>query len=282
MYTGVQIIKDFEHIDELYKKGQISLDKVASKDALHPNMLLVFKAGNVTALGIVKRGHVKLVQQDQKIRNIINRNKEQAMVMELLKDKEIDCITITGPAGSGKTLLALAYGVEMLESGKISKLVLCKNFTPVGREIGFIKGGVEDKVRPWLGNFYDNLEILGIDEYKLEQMSSFEYQKMHPGKIEMSPITYIQGRSISNAVIIVDEVQNLPKDVIQQILTRPAENTKIILLGDPKQVFEKSAQNGLNGLEAVINAGLDADFIAHISMKKSERSRLAEWYSKYL
>jgi PhoH-like ATPase len=281
VYTGVEVIKDFDKIDELYKKGELKLSTFKGYE-LYPNQCLVIKSGKQSALAMVKKDKVILLPQTQKLSTIIPRNKEQNFVMSLLSDPTIDLITLSGIAGSGKTLLALAYAMEELNAGRRNKIVLCKSLSPVGREIGYLKGTYMDKIRPWLGAFYDNFEILGVPQYELDNMTSENpdpiFQKENPSKrIELSPITFIQGRSISNAIIIIDEAQNLSQDVVKQILSRPAENSKIIMLGDLAQVFEKGVTSENNGLLAAIEAGKNCEFIGHIHLLKCERSRLAEW-----
>ena len=283
-YTGVKVVQDFQLISKFFKDKSLPLDDFRSYlGDIYPNMLLVIKSGKTTALGIVKGETVKLVSHENHIGPIKARNKEQSLLMELLLDPEIDCITITGPAGSGKTLLALAYAMERMKKGDINKVVLCKNLSPLGREVGFLKGSMDEKVRPWMGGFLDNLEVLGIPPYELDDLinPNSESQKNSPGRIEISPTTFIQGRSISNAVIILDEAQNLTKEIVKQILTRPAENCKIILLGDVDQIIEKEAQKN-NGFISAIEAGQEAEFIGHITLLKCVRSRLAEWFTKHL
>ena len=284
LYTGVQVVKDFLKINEFFKEKSLPLDDFKPYlEEMTPNLLLVIKSGKTTALGIVKEKVVRLVSHDNEIKSIKARNKEQSLLMELLCDPGIDCITVSGPAGSGKTLLALAYALDRLEKGKINKIVLCKDLTPLGREIGFLKGTMDEKVRPWMGSFFDNFEVLGVPYYELDNLTNpvSDRQKENPGRIEISPLTFIQGRSISNAVIIVDEAQNLTKEIVKQILTRPAENTKIILLGDTSQIIEKDAVKN-NGLLAAIEGGKGAEFIGHITLLKCVRSRLAEWFIKHL
>jgi len=284
LYTGVKVVKNFQHIGELYKNKKLPLDKVET--TVYPNMGLVLKDGQQSALAVVKQTELRLIPQDIQMFGIKARNKEQYMAMSLLLDPDIDLITITGRAGSGKTLLAMAFAMEQLKKGKINKVVLCKSFVPVGREIGFLPGDMYSKVRPWLGSFYDNFEVLGVPEYELDKMtSSYEdlnFSKYNNGRIELSPITFIQGRSISNAVIIVDEAQNLDREIVKQVLSRPAENSKIIMVGDPDQIFEKGLDGTNNGLVGAVKAGKKADFIGHIHLLKSERSRLAVWASEEL
>lgn len=276
LYTGVTVLKGTAaEVNELYKKGELPYT-----GELFPNQCVVLKSGKQSALAMFKNGALRLLPQPTPLFNIMPKNKEQQFTIALLRDPSIDMVTITGCPGSGKTLLALAYAMEQINKGEINKIVLCKNFTPLGREIGFLKGDLFDKVKPWLGNFYDNFEVLGVPSYELDSMSGEDplYRKENPGKrIEMSPVTFLQGRSISNAVIIVDEVQNLPQDVVKQILSRPAEKSKIVLLGDPDQVFEKGVSVSQNGLIAAVEAGKECEFIGHIHMLKSERSRLAQW-----
>jgi PhoH-like ATPase len=281
IYTGFAVVENFQYVDELYKKKELPLSKFKGIKT-YPNMCLVIKGGQQSALGIVKGKKVRLVTSGKPISSIKPRNKEQALAVELLRDKDVDLVTMTGCAGSGKTLLALAYAWESLKSGEKNKIVLCKDLVPVGREIGFLKGDLYDKVRPWIGNFYDNFEVLGVPDYEVDDLTIEErrYQKRVPEKVEISPITFIQGRSITNAVIIVDEAQNLSPEVVKQILTRPAENTKIILLGDLSQVFEKGMDT--SGLQSVVEAGKECEFIGHIDLIKSERSRLTDWASKNL
>ena len=283
VYSGFAVIEDFQHIDDLYKNKEVSIN-LLQDNTLHPNTCLVIKNGQQSALGIVKKDKILLVSNNLSIAGIYPRNKEQSLAMRLLTDEDIDLVTLTGCAGSGKTLLALAYAWEQLKSGKKNKIVLTKNVVPVGREVGYLKGDLFNKIRPWVGNYYDNFEILGVPEYEIDDLSIEErrYATKRTEKIEISPITFIQGRSISNAIILVDEAQNLSHREIKQILTRPSEGTKIILLGDLDQVFEKGLDSANNGLLAVVEAGKDSEFIGHIDLIKSERSRLTNWASKNL
>jgi len=282
VYTGVEVLEEFENIEELYNKGEVSIpaSKKYKDIQFYPNLCLVLKFNKQSALGIVKGNVIKKLDNSPKLFGISPKNKEQTLVMSLLRDPSVDLVTISGCAGSGKTLLALAYAMEQFEKDKVQKIILCKTLTPIGREIGYLKGSMFDKVRPWLGNFYDNFEILGVPHYQLDSLTSQDpnLMKENGGKyIEISPITFIQGRSISNAVIIIDEAQNLSIEVVKQILSRPSANSKVILLGDLAQVFEKGVSSDNNGLLTAIEKGKDCPFIGSIHMLKSERSRLAQW-----
>ena len=286
LYTGVAVVEGFSELNTLFKDKEVVItDKInVELGRIYPNMCIVVKSGKSSGLGIVKGNKLKLVEDGIRLGDIVPRNKEQKFLMSLLKDKDIDLVTISGKAGSGKTLLALAHAWNQLKSGSINKIVLCKSLSPVGREIGFLKGDLLEKVTPWLGAFLDNFEVLGVPEYEIELLMNSEkrFQARRPEKIEVSPITFIQGRSITNAVIIIDEAQNLSREIVKQVLTRPAENTKIIMLGDLDQIFEKGLTRETNGFKAVIEAGKDSNFIGHIHLLKSERSRLTDWASDNL
>lgn len=195
--------------------------------------------------------------------------------VELVGKKEAKCILVNNEDHTyltnnfivtHNTLLACAHAMQRLRKGDIDKIVIAKSLTPVGREIGFLKGTMEEKVLPWLGPFLDNFEKCGVTRLDLEKMIADE-------KVEISPITFIQGRSISNSIIIVDEIQNLDMDVIKQVITRAAENCKILLLGDPSQRFERGSLN----LEAFVDKGKLSELVGHIYFRKSVRSPIAEW-----
>lgn len=194
-------------------------------------------------------------------------NTEQAIALELLRDDSIPLVTLFGAAGSGKTFLACAHMLHALQKGLTGKIIIAKNLTPVGREIGFLPGSLEEKVIPFLGPFYDNFLKLGKSKYEIEETIRKEM-------IEISPLTFIQGRSISNAILCIDEIQNsLSMDIVKQIITRAGDNCKVILLGDPSQRFEKGDIN----LEYLINKGKTSPLVGHLAMKKSVRSPLANW-----
>ena len=293
LYTGVAVIENFTAMNEFHKKGKYPLDKI--EEELYPNQCVVLKCGSQqSALACVEGGYLMKIREDHlKLFNINPKNKEQKFAFHLLKKADLDLIIVTGCAGSGKTLGALAHAMDQLKKGKKNKLVLAKSLAPVGKEIGFLKGSMMDKVAPWMGAFYDNFEVLEIPDYEL-QISTAEnkidetynidakFDNKPKYKIEISPITFIQGRSISNAIIIIDEVQNLPSNVVKQILTRPAENCQIILLGDLEQIFEKGLDKDDNGLYTAIMAARESEFIGSIHMIKSERSRLAQWAANEL
>jgi PhoH-like ATPase len=212
------------------------------------------------------------------------RNKEQVFALDLLMDAKVPLVTLVGRAGSGKTLMAIAAGISQtitdpFNSGHepaYKKLVISRPIQPMGNDIGYLPGTMEEKMHPWLMPIQDNLQyILGNDKATLE-----EY--MEKGIIEVEALTYIRGRSISNAYIIIDEAQNLSLHEIKTILTRVGENTKIVLTGDIDQIDNMFLDETSNGLVHIVENFKSYDISGHITLSKGERSALATLASEIL
>lgn len=205
------------------------------------------------------------------------RNKEQMFALDLLMDSNIPIISIIGKAGCGKTLLALASGLEqVLEQNKYKKLVVSRPVQPVGRDIGYLPGTLEEKMQPWLKPIQDNLEFLMGD--RKDTMEIF----IDNGTIEVEALTYIRGRSISNAFVIIDEAQNLSVHELKTIVTRIGENSKIILTGDIEQIDNTYLDSTSNGLSYAIEKFKIEDIAGHVTLKKGERSEVATLASNIL
>jgi PhoH-like ATPase len=189
-------------------------------------------------------------------------------------------VTLSGLAGGGKTLLAVACGLQrVVEDQAYRKMLISRPIFPLGRDIGFLPGDVEQKLNPWMKPIMDNLELLftrergartrGGPDTKLSQL-------VERRVIEVEPLTYIRGRSIPNQWLIVDEAQNLTPHEIKTVLTRAGERTKVILTGDPQQIDNPYVDGLSNGLTYTIERFKDAELAGHITMRKGERSELAE------
>jgi PhoH-like ATPase len=209
--------------------------------------------------------------------DINHKNKEQQFAFDLLMDQDIKIVSLIGKAGSGKTLCALAAGLEQILQQKIySKLIVSRPVQPMGKDIGFLPGTLEEKMTPWLAPVQDNLEFLmGSDKEHLKLY-------VEQGVIEMEALTYIRGRSISNAFIIIDEAQNLTSHELKTIITRVGEGTKIILTGDIEQIDNAYVDATTNGLTYAVEKFKPYELSGHITLKKGERSAVATLASQVL
>jgi len=211
------------------------------------------------------------------------RNKEQHCALDLLLCDDVKLVTLIGKAGTGKTMLALAAGMQkVVEEQLYSKLLVSRPIFPLGRDVGFLPGDIEEKLNPWMQPIYDNVEFLmGLS--KTERKNGRSYQELiDMGYIEIEPLTYIRGRSIPNQFIIVDEAQNLTPHEVKTIITRVGEATKVVLTGDPYQIDNPYVDATSNGLTTVVEKFKGELVAGHVTLSKGERSPLAELASNVL
>ena len=203
--------------------------------------------------------------------------------MNLLMDPNIPIVSLVGRAGSGKTLCAIAAGLEQIMNPDLKKgdlpykrLVVSRPVQPLGKDIGFLPGSMEEKMHPWLMPVQDKLKFLmGDDRATLEMY-------MEKGQIEVEGLTYIRGRSISNAYIIIDESQNLTTHEIKTIITRVGEGTKIVFTGDIEQIDNVYVDETTNGLTYAVEKLKNSDLTGHITLQRGERSKVATLAAKML
>ncbi len=212
------------------------------------------------------------------------RNLEQSFALDLLLDDSIKLITLVGSAGTGKTLLAIAAGLEKTtDENKYQKLLVSRPVFPLGKDIGYLPGTMEEKLNPWMKPIFDNLELLMGTQNSRTKKLAIGYQDLMEQKIlEVEPLTYIRGRSIPNQYFIVDEAQNLTPHEIKTILTRVGENTKIVLTGDPYQIDNPYVDASSNGLTYVIERLSQESISGHMTLTRGERSELATISAKLL
>jgi len=223
------------------------------------------------------------------------RNKEQTFSLDLLMDENVKLLSMVGKAGCGKTLLAIAAGLEQLNSigsqPKYQKLIVSRPVQPVGKDIGYLPGTLEEKMEPWIAPVKDNLDfLLGINGKKSVRKSKDNLMSSDPylelmqqrGLIEIEAISFIRGRSIPNAFIIIDEAQNLSMHELKTIVTRVGEGTKIVLTGDIEQIDNVDVDAYTNGLTYAIEKFKEHSIAAHVTLLKGERSHLATLASKIL
>lgn len=276
-------------LGQLFSSGEAPLPEQSEEDyAYSPNSFSIVtdETGQGSALVriCIEDNKMQLLKGNgKKVWGIWPRNKEQRFAFELLLDDNVRLVTLVGQAGTGKTLLALAAGLHKIaEEQSYQRMLVSRPVFPLGKDIGFLPGDVEDKLRPWMQPVHDNLELLlgisGPDKQK--GRSSHEFFDMDLVHIE--PLTYIRGRSIPNQFILVDEAQNLTPHEVKTIITRVGEGTKIVLTGDPYQIDNPYVDATNNGLVHVVNRFRQETIAGHIMLSKGERSNLAERAAKVL
>jgi PhoH-like ATPase len=235
------------------------------------------RAGSQSVLTKISNGKVRQINQSTPFK-VKPRNKEQSFAIDAILDPRTRLIAFTGKAGTGKTLLSVACGLELVMERKMyKKLIVTRPIMPLGNDIGYLPGTVEDKMSVWMKPIYDNLEVLLPQSSKRGGGGQGAVKEMeHLGYLEIEPLTYIRGRSISNAIVFLDEAQNLSPHEIKTLLTRAGENTKFIIAGDPYQVDGNVLNEFSNGLSYTVTRMLGESIFAHVHFLKGERSELAE------
>tara|TARA_B100000085_G_scaffold123031_1_gene112003 strand:- start:13181 stop:14515 length:1335 start_codon:yes stop_codon:yes gene_type:complete len=277
---------DEQIIDRFYAGDEIILDKDEVDGVWHPNQYVMMVSNSnekKSALARFKDHHTPLknvIHKNLSDWKIDARNKEQAFAIDLLLDPSVKIVSLIGRAGSGKTLLAIAAGLQQTiglrpDDNIYSRLIVSRPVQPLGKDIGFLPGTMEEKMLPWLMPIQDNLKFLMGDRTSLEMY-------MDKGKIELEALTYIRGRSIANAFIVIDEAQNLTKHEIKTIITRIGEGTKIILTGDIEQIDNVYVNETSNGLAHAVESFKQYPIAGHVTFRKGERSELATLASKVL
>ncbi|CAI9387733.1 PhoH family protein [Niallia sp. Sow4_A1] len=279
LYTGfmdVQVTIDV--LNRFYEIGQLPVTEIGN-GSYYPNQFLILKdvlGSSSSALAIVdsSRKYVKkLVFDHEHIWGIRPRNVQQTMAIEMLLKKDMPLVTLIGKAGTGKTLLALASGLMQTEDfGDYKKLLVARPIVPMGKDLGFLPGEKEEKLRPWMQPIFDNLEYL----FNTKKPGELEAILAGMGSIEVEALTYIRGRSIPDQFIIIDEAQNLTKHEVKTILTRVGEGSKIVLMGDPEQIDHPYLDAFNNGLSYVVERFKDQPIAGHVKLVKGERSSLAQ------
>jgi PhoH-like ATPase len=283
LYAGfVSHLVDDQLIDRFYSGESIYLEEEKVKFQPQQFIMLVSSSNErKTALArfISYSQSLKRVNEfKQGIWGVIPRNKEQAYALNLLLDPEVQVVSLVGRAGSGKTLCAIAAGLQQtLNSGQsYDRLIVSRPIQPLGKDIGYLPGTLEEKMTPWLAPIQDNLRFLmGNDKTTLDL-------NLKHGIIEIEALTYIRGRSIANAFIIIDEAQNLSSHELKTIVTRVGENTKIVLTGDIEQIDNVYVDETSSGLTYAVEKFKAHEIAGHITLQKGERSKVATLAAKIL
>lgn len=300
-YTGVKVIRtEKDVIDELYKDGFLSVDFFDGRYRLrdyqnlyvHLTNSVEDEKGNIlipSTSSVITRvigdRLVKLpIQKDSLVGGIRPRNREQQMALDALTDDSIKAVTLTGPAGTGKTLLTLAAALHKIETGKYSRIILTRPMTQVGKhELGILPGEINDKFGPYLQNYMCNMEFLlkGQAARTMRDQQSNMQAIIEHYKMEFVPLQLIRGASWPDSFIIADEVQTLDYHEMLTLGTRVGENSKMVIMGDLAQRDEKIAKDK-TGIWKFSNSELAkiSPLVAHIELLKCERSEVSRLFAQ--
>ena len=280
LFSGVANLQvEAELIDRFYSQGWIEAaagllpnQYVTLTEAANPSHSAIGRFDHASGRILPLRGADK-----EGVWSLFPRNREQSFALDALLDDNVKIVTLVGKAGTGKTLLAIAAGLQKTaEENVYNRLLVSRPVFPMGRDLGFLPGDIEEKLTPWMQPIFDNVELL-LTGHEGEKRHSKGYKElMAMGILEIEPLTYIRGRSIPNQFMIVDEAQNLTPHEIKTIVTRAGEGTKIVLTGDPYQIDNPYVDAESNGLTYVVERLKEQTISGHVTMTKGERSELAE------
>lgn len=288
LYSGQRILElEPEALTEFEKNRFLDLDQAAELGIMPNEYLILQEKGNSRRRGVgrynlMKKGVVPLIPIREGVWGIYPKNLEQQFALDALLNDEIKLVTLVGKAGTGKTLLAIAAGLEMtITQEKYSRLLVSRPVQPMGRDLGYLPGDINEKLAPWMQPIFDNMDFLFGQQRGQGGTSSYEDLINH-GLLHIEPLTYIRGRSIPGQYLIVDEAQNLSPHEVKTIITRAGEGTKIVLTGDCHQIDNPYLDEINNGLAYCVDRLKTEDIIGHTILKIGERSALSEAASKLL
>jgi PhoH-like ATPase len=283
LWTGVDEVEcDAQQVNDFYTNGFVPVPSTGEPPP--PNEFVVLRDrtnpqhSGVGKYSATRQAYVPLIKMPKEgVWGIRPRNKEQSFALDLLLNDEIRLVTVVGKAGTGKTLLAIAAGLQKtMEDSVYQKLLVSRPIFPLGRDIGYLPGDVEEKLNPWMQPIFDNVEyLMNLSRSEKKQGRGY-HELVDLGIMEIEPLTYIRGRSIPNQYMIVDEAQNLTPHEVKTIITRVGDGTKIVLTGDPYQIDNPYVDATNNGLIHVANRFKHERLAGHVTMSKGERSPLAE------
>lgn len=295
LYTGfTELTVSSKRINDFYTSGTMTIDEIS----LYPNEFLILTAAENPSQSAIGRASgansaVLTGRTNDKVFGISGRSAEQRIALQLLLDQDVKMVTLIGTAGTGKTLLALAAGLEMIvhddskfKEGKSTtynyeKMLVTRPIIPMGKDIGFLPGTKDKKMAQWMQPIFDNLSFLiqtrnSKGKHLLGKEVEREVQKLfEDDMVELEALTYIRGRSIAKQYIIVDEAQNLTPHEVKTIISRAGEGTKIVLTGDPDQIDNPYLDASSNGLVYAVERMKKLKLFGHVTLRRAERSDLA-------
>ncbi len=280
LYAGNKEIRvDYQQVAHFKERGFIEVS-----EELYPNQYVALVNNSDPthfALGrydLRKNAVVRIMSESRDgLWRISPKNREQIFAMDALINDDIQLVTLVGKAGTGKTLLAVAASLfKTVDENVYSRILVSRPTLPMGKDIGFLPGTVEEKLTPWMYPIVDNVELLMRKDSRASRNIRGFRELVDMGILVIEPLTYIRGRSIHNQYLILDEAQNLTPHEIKTIITRVGDGTKIVVTGDPYQIDNPYIDSSSNGLTYVVERFKTQDISAHITFTKGERSKLSE------
>ncbi len=288
LYSGIKTIEvQTQALEAFYQHKKLGLEALGV--ALKPNQYVILKDPSCSQHTAMARysqaleAVVSIFKPVEGLWGIFPKNAEQAFAMDALLNDDIKLVSLVGKAGTGKTLLAIAAGlVKTVDAGFYRRLLVSRPVFPLGKDIGFLPGNIEEKLNPWMQPIYDNIDFLFAVMQKGKKRFHGCQELFQQGLLQVEPLTYIRGRSIPQQYFIVDESQNLTPHEIKTIVTRAGDGTKIVLTGDSCQIDNPYVDSVNNGLVYLVDRFQDESIAAHVTLTRGERSVLSELASHLL
>ena len=271
-------------IDRLYDDQTVDPDEVAPMGALAENSFAILRSGSQSALARCVGGELRLLPgTSPEAWGLRARSKEQRFALELLLDPDVSVIALDGRAGTGKTVLAIAAGLEqVVEQRRYEKLAVYRPLVPVGRaDVGFLPGGLDEKLDPWMSAIHDAIVAL-TDQRSNREARSMIDELMTRNQLSLESVTFLRGRSLHRQIVVVDEAQNLEPTTLKTILTRIGEGTKVVFTGDTSQIDAPYLGESNNALAVLIGAFRGQSCFGHVTLTACERSEVASLAAELL
>ena len=284
VYTGSRLVEDAPGaaIETLINTGQIDLTAFPSITKPKANENFIIRNGTKSALATYNAIEDKILRVEKMpAYGILPRNAEQSFALHMVTDNKVQLVTLSGKAGTGKTLIALAGALKC--GSDYRKIYLARPIVPLSnRDLGFLPGDIQSKMDPYMQPLFDNLSVIRHQFRAKDKRVKKINQMLEDEKLLITPLAYIRGRSLQRSFFIVDEAQNLTPHEVKTIITRAGDGTKIVFTGDIQQIDHPYLDKRSNGLTYLTSRMKDQDMYAHITLEKGERSQLADLASELL